>query len=93
MIVGLELSNINNTLSILEENIKEFSEELEKTQFEAKDEKVFVSIQGRCIDKLGRTHCFILSYKFTVILDLLVVQEALVKDVLRCDYIKVKVFN
>jgi len=80
-------------MSILDENIKEFEEHLDKKQFEAKDEKIFVSVQGKCRDHSENTHTFILSYKFTLVLDLLILQEALLKDVVRCDYIKVKIFN
>jgi hypothetical protein len=48
----------------------------EKSQIEAKNEKIFVSIQSFCIDHLSVMHQYILSVKITPVLDLLRLPEA-----------------
>ena len=70
-----------------------FSEEFDISQIEAKDEKLFVSVQGKCSDLSNKSHNYILSYKITLVYELLKISNASLKDILRVDYIKIKILN
>ena len=70
-----------------------FSEEFDISQNEAKDEKLFVSVQGKCSDLSNNSHNYILSYKITLVYELLKISNASLKDILRVDYIKIKILN
>ena len=78
---------------ILENNVKRFSEAYDNSQLDAKDEKLFFSIQGTYIDPGLVIRSFILTYKITLIHELLSISDAKIKDVIRIDYIKIKLLN
>ena len=80
-------------MRILEDNVKRFAEDLENSQLDAKDSKLFFSVKGSYKDHSQINHSFILTYKITLIHELLTICDAKIKDVLRIDYIKIKLFN